>query len=211
MGHHAISCPRGGGRTARHDAVKKVLAAHLVEDAGFDAVEYEQVVPGAATGVGSPMLDVVAEEVGGGRLAIDVTIASPVTATALEGGSGDKAGSAARSLENGKLRKYDNLDVQPFSVETHGRVGRCARGPVTRLGRHIDPQRRPGYVARLLQDISCARQRANASMILHAVAGRGIPETAAMAAARGSSSNVARIQEAAAAATLLASVRPQRR
>ena len=115
-------------------------------------------------------LDIVAEELSGQRLALDITIASPVTTSAIAVGSATKAGAAALILETGKRRKYGNLDVTPIAIETHDWLGPGARTLIGKLGRQIEPSRRPAYVARLQQDISCALQRANAAMVIRVVA-----------------------------------------
>ena len=153
----------------RHDEVKSEWAGYLREHQDFDNVVVEQVLPGANEDT-APRLDVTAVDASGQVVALDITIASPCTSSALAAGSAVAAGAAARLLEMVKRRKYPNLDVFPIAIETHGRLGPATLEFIKKLGRHVEPQMRPKHLVSLRQDISCALQRANAKAILKATA-----------------------------------------
>ena len=102
-------------------------------------------------------------------MARDVTVASAVTSTALEAGSARRAGAAARTLEMVKRRKYPRLGVHPIAIEAHGRLGMGSQDFLKKVGRCLPTHLRPGYMARLLQDISCSLQRSNARLIQRAI------------------------------------------
>ena len=144
--HHAISCPTGGGVVERHDSLRDVVAANLQKDKGFDCVRTEQVIPGAATGIDAPRLDIVATDGSGEIVSFDMTIASAVTPTAIEAGSAKKPGAAARLLEMVKRRKYNNIDVVPLAIEAHGRMGNSSLELLKKLGRQLPENQRPGHM-----------------------------------------------------------------
>ena len=112
---------------------------------------------------------VVAVDHAGQTVALDITVASPVTSSALAAGAAATAGAAARILEMVKRRKYSQIDVHPVAIETHGRLGQATRDLIKKLGRQLPARERPAHVARLLQDLACALQRASADLILKAV------------------------------------------
>ena len=81
-------------------------------------VRTEQVVPEAASQLAEPRMDICATDNEGTTLHIDLTVASPLTSSALKAGSSIKPGVAAEVLARHKLNKFRLSKLTPFAVES---------------------------------------------------------------------------------------------
>ena len=57
---------------------------------------------------------------------VDVTIADATSVEALSKNAASRDGAAAEVLEYRKRQKYPNIEVVPFAIEAHGRLGESA-------------------------------------------------------------------------------------
>eukprot|EP00969_Alexandrium_andersonii_P069142 3050264-Alexandrium_andersonii.AAC.1 len=169
-GTHAVSCKTGGAVVKRHDGVVGALTHHIEEGGGSvqTGVLMEQVVPYAAAPGSQARMDIVTADALGRRMLIDVTVVSPFTVAAVRAGSTTHPGTAAAIGEREKRAKYSNTTVNPFVLETLGRMGSCASSVIRRIvqgGRD-----RPLRIAAVMQDVSCTLQRCNANAVIAASA-----------------------------------------
>ena len=117
-GTHCQQCPRGGGPTMRHDAIRNDLAKWIRDHLGVAALT-EQVIPEWwQRDEGDARLDVVYTG-RSGRLCLDVSLVDSVHA-ALHG-----AGAAATRArrERAKHVRYPSKELVPFVVDLNGRWG----------------------------------------------------------------------------------------
>ena len=95
---------------------------------------------------------------------VDVTVASPVTTSAIRAGSAFKPGISAAILEKHKLNKYRLAELASFAVETCGRLGDYAADLLRRSAPAGASKSRS--ISMMQQDLSTILQRFNAEMIL---------------------------------------------
>ena len=161
---HPISCMCGGLLVKKHDRIKQNLAHHMEALENFHNVRMEQIVPEAAAQLANPRMDICATDAAGKTVHIDVTVASPLTASAIRAGSAFKPGIAAAILEKHELNKYRVAELAPFAVETCGRLGDHAAD----LFRRIAPAgaNKSRSISMMQQDLATILQRLNAEMVL---------------------------------------------
>ena len=99
---------------------------------------------------------------------IDVTVVSALAQESLNCGAAKFDGVAAAIAARKKKAKYPNVDVTPFAIEEHGRLGSDAVTLVRRLAPH-DAAERSRALRRLYQTLSCLVQRHSADSLLSAV------------------------------------------
>ena len=100
---------------------------------------------------------------------VDVTIADATSIEALSKNAANRDAAAAQVLETRKIKKYPNIKVMPFCVESHGRFGECAV-QLARLLAPKDPAERSRAIGELYHSVSAELQRANAEAIISATA-----------------------------------------
>ena len=100
---------------------------------------------------------------------VDVTIADATSIEALTKTAANRDAAAAQVLETRKIKKYPNIKVMPFCVESHGRFGDCAV-QLARLLAPKDPTERSRAIGELYHGVSAELQRANAEAIISATA-----------------------------------------
>jgi hypothetical protein len=167
-GAHARSCPIGGWRVRRHDALRNVVQAWC-EEHGCQ-VEREAAVPGASTTLIEARMDLIvrAPDVSG-PIFIDVTIVNAASREALAKGSANIDGAAAQVAARKKREKYPLLAVTPFVVEEHGRLGSDAVAFARKLA-PVDSAERVEALRELYQSVAACVQRYSANGILAALA-----------------------------------------
>ena len=116
--HPEACCKNANIFTARHDAVTRCLA-QLIKKAGPVGIK---VTIEPQVGAGDRQPDIKVER-NGNVTYLDVVVASPVSAAALDGGSAERVGVAAELAEQRKRRDYagGSIEVIPFAVESYGR------------------------------------------------------------------------------------------
>ena len=127
-GHHAAVCESGGALDRRHNSIRDMLKRRLAEDLGA-ATHDEQRVEAMAGGCRTEArLDVAVTLVGKPTVYLDVAVVDAYsTNAAMELARCQRAGVAARTMENKKRSKYQHdKALVPFVVETHGRLGEAA-------------------------------------------------------------------------------------
>ena len=168
-GAHARSCPIGGWRVRRHDALREVVKAWC-EEQGCQ-VEREVVVPGASESLVEARMDLLIRAPNvAGPMYIDVTIVNAASREALGKVSANCDGAAALVAARHKREKYPFLAVIPFVVEEHGRLGSDAIAFARKLA-PTEKSERIVAMRELYQSVACTVQRHSANSVLAAVAG----------------------------------------
>ena len=113
-------------------------------------------------------MDICATDNEGTTLHIDLTVASPLTSSAVKAGLSIEPGVAAEVLARHKLNKYRLSKLTPFAVESLGRLGDHAAD----LLRRIVPAGagRSERIHTMQQDLAMTLQKHNAKTILSAAA-----------------------------------------
>jgi hypothetical protein len=167
-GAHARSCPIGGWRVRRHDALRNAVQAWC-EEQGCQ-VEREPAVPGASETLIEARMDLIVRAPNiAGPLYLDVTIVSATSREALGKGSANCDGAAAQVAARRKREKYPLLAVTPFVVEEHGRLGSDAIAFARKLA-PTESSERVEALRELYQTVASTVQRLSANGILAAVA-----------------------------------------
>jgi len=172
MGDHAVVCSSTGQRIARHNAVRDVL---------FDAFRKAQVNPSTedrgllGTDTNEAPGDIFVYNWAGKQLAIDVSITSPLTVSALTNGSADKPGMEIEFRQKDKIKKYGarcterNIVFHPFVMNTFGGMDQTAVDLIKRVGVAISRRSALSIGEErkyLFQRISMALQKRVAGMFL---------------------------------------------
>ena len=170
MGDHAIACPKTGDRTARHNLIRDVIyEAAASADLG-PAKEEPHLLPGSAARPG----DVLIRRWHNGQdVAVDVTVASPLSPTYVAGAAAE-AGKTLSKAYDRKMRdtaeacRTQGLKFFPLAVETLGGFHCVATDVVRRLGQALArkkgcDEREP--TSQLFSRISVTLMRGNASML----------------------------------------------
>ena len=104
------------------------LAGHMEASSTLHNIRTEQLVPEAAPHLAAPRMDICATDSTGAALHVDLTVASPITCSAMRAGSSYKPGVAADILARHKINKYGLAQLIPFAIETFGRMSDNACG-----------------------------------------------------------------------------------
>ena len=167
-GHHARSCSVGGWLVRRHDACCAALAEWAEE---MDCTVHREVVlPNASPNSPEARMDLVVRAPGSGvPIYVDVTIVSALARESLSSGAARVDGIAATIAARKKRAKYPNVDVTPFAIEEHGRLGNDALALVRRLAPSA-PDERSRALRQLYQSLGSIVQRHSADSLLAATA-----------------------------------------
>ena len=102
---------------------------------------------------------------------IDVSIVSALSVEALRGGSASQDGKAAELAAKHKHNDYPLINLTPFIVEDHGRLGTEALAFVRRIA-PIDLSARSKAIRDLYQRLGSVLQRKAADAVLAAIGGQ---------------------------------------
>jgi hypothetical protein len=190
--HHALNCPFGPYRSARHNAVRDTIAALIQRITGQEPLK-EQQLP---TQIDSNHPD----ETNMGRSDItwfcathpvhmDCMITSAFTQATVAGNyaSSITAGYACKIGEQHKLRKYAPTPVTPIVLEAHGRVGEETLNFLHKLVNTLPEAERTTTYHYCLQQISTTLQRYNARTIEAHLLHHTSPQTVTASAAHNQS------------------------
>ena len=180
-GIHPVCCNKGPGFVRRHNNDRDALAGWLCEHHGTEAVTTEQHIPQwdrvTSQGNEQAVLDVILSAPTG-RVAVDVSIVEaccPDEATARARGRTD--GSAARTRELEKHRRYPGPGLVAAVIEAGGRMGKEFRAFL----RSCAPadEGRSAAMKDVKQRLAVALQRGVAAMLLGSAGSRQRPWTSA--------------------------------
>ena len=170
MGDHALGCPRTNDRIARHNMIRDVVfEAAASADLG-PSREEPHLLPGTAARPG----DVLIRRWHNGQdVAIDVTVASPLSPTYVAGAAAE-AGKTLQKAYDRKMRdtadacRTQGLQFFPLAVETLGGFHSVATGVVRRIGQAVArkkgcEEREP--TSQLFSRLSVTLMRGNAMML----------------------------------------------
>ena len=170
MGDHAIACPKTGDRISRHNLIRDVIyEAAASADLG-PSKEEPHLLPGSAARPG----DVLIRRWHNGQdVAVDVTVASPLSPTYVAGAAAE-AGKTLSKAYDRKMRdtaeacRTQGLKFSPLAVETLGGFHCVATDVVRRLGQALArkkgcDEREP--TSQLFSRISVTLMRGNAAML----------------------------------------------
>ena len=170
MGDHALGCPRTSDRIARHNMIRDVLyEAAASADLG-PSREEPHLLPGTAARPG----DVIIRRWHNGQdVAIDVTVASPLSPTYVAGAAAEAGKTLAKAYDR-KMRdtaeacRTQGLQFFPLAVETLGGFHSVATGVVRRIGQALArkkgcEEREP--TSQLFSRLSLTLMRGNAMML----------------------------------------------
>ena len=136
LGHHAVTCRRGGGVVTRHNCLRDTFVVDLCRNARL-SVQVE--VGNNLTLDNSHPADVLVGNWDRGKpAAFDFTVSSPLSSAILSEASAN-TGAAARSAEERKHRANDvkcaelGWSCVPLAVETYGAWGDEAQCNFSRL------------------------------------------------------------------------------
>lgn len=176
-GSHALHCPCGGGRVAKHNRLRD-LFARLHADATGCSATVEQHVPAwdsldpASGEVRRAVLDVAGQAVNGtGVVYLDVTVAAEESAdTARLRARARRDGAAARQAEQAKRTHYRRAgcELVPVALEQGGRYGDAAAALLRSYARAAAPDSAASTLQCLQQRVSTVLQLGNAEQILSA-------------------------------------------
>ena len=169
-GRHARACRNQGWRVRKHNAVAAGLADWCA--AHGCVVETESVVPTASDASEESRMDLILRAPNHAQpIYVDVTVADATSVEALSRNAANRDGAAAQVLEDRKRKKYPNIKVMPFAIESHGRLGQSAMS----LIKLVAPKRaaeRAEAIADVYQKISALFQRTQADAIMTATGSR---------------------------------------
>ena len=106
-----------------------------------------------------------------GQFHVDLTVVDAASREALQRGAADRDGAAAKVAADHKRRKYPNIDVIPFVLEDHGRLGADAVAFLQRVAPG-DLQKRSQAMRDIYHALSATLQRHQADAIIAAIAPR---------------------------------------
>ena len=170
MGDHAIACPKTGDRIARHNLIRDVIyEAAASADLG-PSKEEPHLLPGSVARPGDVL---IRRWQNGQDVAVDVTVASPLSPTYVAGAAAEAGRTLSKAYDR-KMRdtaeacRTQGLKFSPLAVETLGGFHCVATDVVRRLGQALArkkgcDEREP--TSQLFSRISVTLMRANAAMI----------------------------------------------
>ncbi len=154
--------------TRRHNDLCGVLKKWC-EDQGC-RVESEVTLPTAIDAAPEARMDLVIRARGvPGSILVDVTVASALAAEPMSKGSSLRESVAAELAAKDKRVKYHNINVIPFVVEDHGRLGEDAIRLIRKLAVG-DKEARSRAIATIYQSVGACCQRAAADAVSAATA-----------------------------------------
>ena len=169
-GTHARYCPVGGWLVKRHDEARDIIGDWCEEH--HCLVQREVTLPSANPSRPEARMDLVVYPAGAcSPIYVDVSIVSAVSREALSKGSAHYDGKAAEIAERAKRRDYPLINVTPFIVDDHGRLGPEALSFVRRIA-PTSPTQRSKAISDLYHRLSAQLQRAAADAVLSAIAAR---------------------------------------
>ena len=168
-GTHARSCPFGGWLVRRHDAACAVLADWCRQQGC--QVDIEVVLPMAHPDRLEARMDLIVRAPAvTGPVRVDLTVVSALSVEALEKGSAQRSGVACEIAAKRRDRDYPLINVVPFAIEDHGRLGVDALKFARKLA-PADIGKRSAELARLYQSLGASLQRSAADAVIAATGG----------------------------------------
>eukprot|EP00973_Karenia_brevis_P022938 3158983-Karenia_brevis.AAC.1 len=127
QGNHAMVCKFGGFKTVRHSRLVRLLRA-ILRESGASVAPREVVVPAWRRADGTNARLDVAFTVNGERKFVDVTVRHPLAdkyfrRAAREDGAAASMAAHSKRVRYPALAAEGLLEVDPFCVETYGRLG----------------------------------------------------------------------------------------
>ena len=177
-GKHALKCPAGPTRTARHNGIRDFTAGYHSRVTGLTAVKEQRVTAwdrtNPRTGIHEEaVLDVATRDnITGGVIYLDATV------TCAHSGSeprqrarANKDGLAASNAVDDKRERYppSGGELVPLAFETGGRPGQETVAFVRSWAHGAEPGERTEIIRYAWQQLSVGLQTGNAEMILAAL------------------------------------------
>ena len=176
--HHALQCPFGPYRNARHNAIRDKLAKIIEKITGHTPL-IEQILPTTTTPAAANQS--IHQDDASNRanrtditwhtatspVHLDIMVTSAFTHAALAGNhvSSITPGFAAEQAERYKKRKYAPHDIVPIIFEAHGRFGNDTVTFLRKLCNTLpEPEQTPTY-HHAIQQLSTTLQLHNAITI----------------------------------------------
>jgi hypothetical protein len=175
--HHWLHCPQvAGAKVGRHNTIVSILHDLLSRVHGV-TVFREVTLPDRGSITGATARADLAIHVGPHVKYVDVSVCSVASRSAREAGSNESAGAAAREREERKIRRYQGILGQaysvktfyPFVVECTGHIGSHGIRLLDDLGLHdLFLQRNPRYGSirrSLVRGVATAAARWNSKIL----------------------------------------------
>ena len=182
-GAHLVSCKKGGGVMRVHDEVRDALCTWAEKLLPY-APRTEQQLSGDPPGdaeldddedLSSPdnVLDIAWYDEAGLK-AVDIVITNPVREDAAKTRMAARTpGAMAARAERAKHRRYPEVSLVPFAIESMGRWGEEALAWVRAVANQADPATASQQVAHLMQQVSCIVQGSVAQRLVEATQPHG--------------------------------------